>query len=189
VRRGVTVQHRPLIDLNLLPSQFRSHRYPAWYVLGLTLALVGCVLLVPAMAVLHSTNQTTNDFDAQLSGINEQLQGAQVDIGMQRGLSNEIARTQASIDAIKQERESLPGAGGPMSESLSLVTSVTPAGVSIDTISRSEKTVNVSGQADNVQSVISYVEAINDGGLFSNVVLWQVDTGSQPVKFTIQATR
>ena len=119
MHRSAAIQRSRLVDLNLLPAELRPHRYPGWYVLGLAAILAGCVLLVPAIVLQRSAVQETARLHDQLALITGQLQGAQVDIGRERGLRTEIAGVEQAIAALQAERASLPGAGGPLSEDLS----------------------------------------------------------------------
>jgi len=189
MQRSAALQRNRLIDLNILPAEMRPHRYPRWYALGLAAVLTGCVLLVLLVALQHSAAQETARLRDQLGLITGQLQGVETDIGRERGLRDEIAEVEKAIAALEQERASLPGAGGPLSQDLSLLYSAAPPDVRIDAASRSEKTVTVSGEAASIESVIAYAKTLMDRGSFSDVTITQANAGGEGLEFAVQAAQ
>jgi hypothetical protein len=189
MQRSAALPRNRLIDLNLLPAELRPHRYPRWYALGLAVVLVGCVLLIPMLALQHSATRETGRLRDQLALITGQLQGVETDIGRERGLRDQIAQVEKEIAALKQERASLPGAGGPLAQDLSLLYSAAPAGVSVDATSRSEKTITASGRAPSVESIIAYAKALMDGGSFADVTITQANAGGEGLEFAVQVAQ
>jgi Tfp pilus assembly protein PilN len=189
MQRSAAVQRNRLIDLNILPAELRPHRYPHWYVLGLAAVLAGCVLLIPMVTLQHSAAQETASLRDQLELITGQLQGVEMDIGRERGLRDQMAQAEQAIAELRQERASLPGAGGPLSQHLSLLYSAAPPDVRIDATSRSEKTVTASGEASSIESVIAYAEALMDSGTFSDVTITQANAGGAGLEFAVQVAQ
>ncbi len=189
VHRNVFIQRRQLIDLNILPDNLRPQRYPHWYVLGLLAVLAACVLLIPAMTLLHSTNDKTSELREQLLGITGQLQGVQQDIGKQRALRDKISQVEQSITSTKQERASLSGSSGPLSDGLSVISSSTPTDVTLTNISRTQHVLQASGEAASVESVVAYARALIASNAFSSVTISQTDASVHPLKFSIEAVQ
>jgi Tfp pilus assembly protein PilN len=187
MHRSATVRRSRLVDLNLLPAELRPHRYPGWYVLGLGVILAGCVLLAPTVMLQRSAAKETARLHDQLALITNQLEGAQADIGRERGLRTEIAAVEEAFAALEAERASLPGAGGPLYENLSVLFGKIPPDLQVLSTSRSEKTITTSGEARSVASVIAYTKALIESNSFSDVTITQASVGTRIVTFTVQA--
>jgi Tfp pilus assembly protein PilN len=187
MHRTDAMRRSRLVDLNLLPVELRPQRYPGWYVFGLAAVLAGCALLVPAIAIQRSAAQETAHLRNELTLVTSQLQSVQMDIGRERALRAQIAETERAIAAVQAERESLPGFGGPLSGNLSLVYSDAPAGVSVISVSRSEKEITVSGEARGVENIVAYARTLSQNGSFSDVTITQATVGGvDAVTFAIQ---
>jgi len=189
MQRSAAVQRNRLIDLNLLPAELRPRHYPRWYVLGLAAVLTGCVLLIPMVALQRSAAQETAHLRDQLALITGQLQGVEMDIGKERGLRAEIAQVEQVLAGLQAERASLPGAGGPLAQDLSLLYSAAPPGVRIDATSRSVKTVTASGEASSMESIIAYARALTESGSFSEVTITQASAGGAGLDFAVQVAQ
>ena len=190
MHRTATIQRSRLIDLNLLPAEMRPHRYPRWYAMGLAAVLTACVLLVPAIAIQHSASQETAHLREELALITGQLQGTQVDIGQERGIRTEITQTEQVMAALQAELASLPGAGGPLAQDLSLVYSDAPPDVHIISASRGDKTITASGEARNIEGVIAYAKALNQSKVFSDVTITQAaGSAGGAVTFSVLAAQ
>jgi Tfp pilus assembly protein PilN len=189
MQRSAPLQRNRLIDLNILPAELRPHHYPRWYVLGLAAVLTGCVLLVPMVTLQHSAAQETAHLRDQLALVTGQLQGVETDIGKGRGLHAEIAQSEQALAELQAERASLPGAGGPLAQDLSLLYSAAPPGVRIDTTSRSEKTVTTTGEASSIESIIAYAKALTESGSFSDVTITKASAGGTGLEFAVQVAQ
>jgi hypothetical protein len=186
MQRTAAVHRNRFIDLNILPADLRPHRYPRWYAVGLAAVLMGCILLAPMLALQHSTSQETGRLRSQLGLITGQLQGTEMDIGRARGVREQIAQVEKAISELQQERASLPGAGGPLSQDLSALYSVAPPGTHINATSRSLRTVTASGVAPDIESIITYAKALTDSGSFSGVTITQANAGVAGIEFAVQ---
>ena len=194
MQRSAALERNALIDLNVLPAELRPHRYPRWYVLGMAAILAGCVLLVPLIAFQHSASQETGRLRDQLALITSQLEGVQMDIGQARALRAEIVQAELGLAALQSEREALLGGTRPLSEDLSLLYSAAPPGMRITSVTRSEGEVTAFGEAPNMESVISYARALNQGGSFLGVTIISLTAadggeGAPALTFAIQMTR
>jgi hypothetical protein len=178
VQRDASLRHNTLIDLNVLPAQLRPHRYPAWYVAGMALAIVGLVFLAPAIIIQRSASQETENLRGQLNVITGQLEAVGMDIGQLRGLRMELGQTETALAAVRSERETLLGIGRPLSGGLSLLYSAAPPGLRVDSVARSEGRVTVSGEAADAASVISYARALGREGAFSGVTITALTAGA-----------
>ncbi len=189
MHRTAAMHRSKLIDLNLLPAELRPHKYPRSYVLGLAAVLTGCVLLVPAVALQHSASQETAHLRDQLALVTGQLESASLDIGKERGLRAEITQTEQAVTALENERASLPGAGGPLAQDLSLLYSAAPPGVRIVSTSRAEKEVTVSGESASIESVIAYAKALSQSGSFGDVTITEAAGGAPALTFAVKVAQ
>ena len=192
MQRDASLRQNALIDLNVLPAELRPRRYPAWYVAGMTLALVGLVFLAPAIIIQRSASQETENLRGELAVITSQLEEVGMDIGQLRGLRMELDQTEIALAAVRSERETLLGIGRPLAEGLSLLYSAAPPGLRVDSVARSEGQVTVSGEAPDAASVISYARALGREGAFSKTTITALTAGdggpgAGAVSFSIQA--
>jgi len=192
VQRDASLRHNTLIDLNVLPAELRPHRYPAWYVAGMALALAGLVFLAPAIIIQRSAGQETENLRGELAVITSQLEAVGVDIGQLRVFRMDLEQTETALAAVRSERETLLGIGRPLAEGLSLLYSAAPPGLRVDSVARSEGRVTVSGEAPDAASIISYARALGREGAFSETTITALTagaggSGAGPMTFSIQA--
>ncbi len=192
MQRGASLRQNTLIDLNVLPVELRPHNYPAWYVAGMALALVGLVFLVPAIVIQRSAGQETEHLRGELAVVTSQLEAVGMDIGQLRGLRIELEQAEMALAAVRSERATLLGIGRPLSEGLSLLYSAAPPGLRVDSVALSEGRVTVSGEAPDAASVISYARALGQEGAFSQTTITALTAGeggpgAGGVAFSIQA--
>jgi Tfp pilus assembly protein PilN len=175
-----------LIDLNVLPVELRPHRYPAWFVAGMAVALIGLVLLAPAVMIQRSAGQEAERLRDQLAVITTQLEAVGMDIGQVRALRMELEQTETVLAALRSERETLLGIGRPISDGLTLLYSSTPPGLSVDSVSRGESQVTISGHAPDAASVVAYARTLGEEGAFSQVTITALTEGDVALSYSIQ---
>ena len=171
MQRNASLQRNALIDLNVLPKELRPHRHPPWYVAGMAAALAGLVLLAPAILIQRAAVQETEHLAGELAAITTELQAVGMDVGQARGLRMQLDQTEASLAAVRSERQTVLGVGRPLSGGVSLLYSAAPSGLSVDSVARGESGIKVSGQAPDAAGVISYARALGQGDAFSDVTI------------------
>ncbi len=194
MHRSATAERGKLIDLNVLPPEMRPLRYPGWYVLGLVVIMVGCVLLVPAIFLQRSANNQTAGMDRELLLISGQLTGVQMDIGRERGLRMEISQAEAALAAVQAQRKTVLGMDTPVSKDLLALYAAAPPGLSITSVSKNGSTIVASGQAPSIESVIAFATALNADGSFSGVTITSLGAaaggaGGSPPAFTVEVAQ
>jgi Tfp pilus assembly protein PilN len=192
MQRNASLQRKALIDLNVLPAALRPHRYPAWYVAGMAVALAGLVCLAPTIMIQRSATQETERLRGQLAVITGQLEEVGMDVGQVRGLRMQLDQSEASLAALQSERKTLLGLGRPLSGGVSLLYSAAPPGLRVDSVTRSESMVTISGTAPDAGGVTSYARALGRDGAFSEVTIaalteGDAGQGASALTFSIRA--
>lgn len=155
--------HLPVVDLDVLPHKYRPQP------LSLTRILLPLVPIL-LLALLFPMYQMKLSSEAEIAGIEAELDSVNQQLHQMQQSATTISDTEAKANLLKEERESVLSTDR-FTDSLQLVLGALPSGVLLTSITETEGDISLDGEADSRSTVISYVTALEETGVFSAVYI------------------
>jgi len=176
--------HLPVVDLNVLPHKYRPRPLSLTRIVLPLIAILLLALLFPVYQMKLSSQAEIADIQAELDSVNQQLHQVEQTVAT-------INDTEAKANLLKEERESVFGTG-KFADSLQLVLGALSLGVQLTAITETGDQISLAGGADSRLTVINYVAALEQTGVFSTVYIASLSgggSGTEPslVTFNIVA--
>jgi len=159
-----TPRRRPqLVDLNLVPVEFRPRRFP-FLTVGLALAILGATLLLFALAYL------SGNAHLEVARLTKQVEQAQGVVNAAKGDAASANRERQRVLAMQDDYHLLADRQVAWSRVLGAIMEA-PAGVSVDSIEQSGFAVTVRGSAPSYGVATEYLAQLRASGLFDDIAL------------------
>ena len=176
---------RPLLDINLLPPDYRPRPLFSWAGLAVVLAaLLLLALLFPLLDARARSAEVLSGRQARLEALTGEEKGLLVHEPTASELRSRLETEEKKLleleedyKTFQQERVDWP----PVLEAL--LARLLP-GMAFLSFTQKDTDLEVTGTATEVQQAVSYVRQLSQGGLFSNIRFNYRDT-DKGVEFTL----
>jgi len=161
---------RPLLDINLLPPEYRPRPLFSWA--GLAVIVGALVLLAVVFPLFDLRDRATQDLatrQARLDALTAEEKGLLVNeptaLDLRSRLDGEekrLSELEADYKTFQQERVEWPLV-------LQAILTGLPPGMTFLSVVQKDTDLEVRGTAADAQQVVSHVRQLSLGGLFSNI--------------------
>ena len=198
-REGDTA-HFHDVNLNILSGKYKPGRRPVSLrsVLA-SLALVVVIGLVsPLYLVKGEADAETVRLQAELNRLGQEIRQTRLNIEEAGQIEDAISEIEVGVESLRQGYQNILNQGRDLAGKLASVRDALPSGAYFTSIETVADQITVSGEADNAFVVVSYAQALEAQGVFSEVRIGEIDEsagaetagdGSFPVSFTIVVSR
>lgn len=157
------------------PKSNGSSRLVLYLVIGSLL-----ILFVPLYFVASTIRTTNVQLKADLESVQATLSSTPPVDPRLDSLSGTLAAVQAQSNALQSIGSTLEGLHVNWPQIMAIISSYNPDQISIDSVMQSEKTITISGVANEESVVMAYAEMLRESGLFDPVAVEAISLRTLP---------
>jgi Tfp pilus assembly protein PilN len=179
------------IDLNLLPKENWLRNHSTLYAIAAALVLVAALLLIPLNRANSSAAADAHDLEDELQRIDRDLADEEVNLAQLREVRLQTNASRQAIDELVAERNAVLGSDAKISNAVADLLAGLPPVIAVNSITSSEGTVLLTGEAPDSEAALDYARELDDTGSFASVQIASLNLvdSSDGVSFTVEVAQ
>ena len=163
---------KPLLDMNLLPPDYRGRPLFSWAGLALVLlALILAVILLPLLDAQTRAQEALTAQQARLEALADEEQALMVNEPAASDLRSRLQTDEQTLKALEEDYRAFRQEKMDWPLVLDNLFARLSPGMAFISFTQEGTELEARGTAPDSQAVVAYVRQLSQGGLFSNVKL------------------
>lgn len=177
-----------IVNFNALPGGYEVRKRTLAESAWLPVVVGGVILVAAGIGLCVYVHGQNNSLAADVNGVEDRITAQKVTDGNIAALQTEVTSAEASAGQLQAALEEWAVDRDTVEKDLVEVYTNLPQGVSLQSVSRAESSLSLSGTADDESSLFEYAWTLREGGRFASVLVNSIAAGDGSLSFTIVLT-